>query len=47
MQVEVVRDVLLVNLCEEFMTFKVTEPLDPAVSTVAVVFVVHGVFFDA
>ena len=46
-QVEVISDVLLVNLCEEFVTLEVAEPLNPAVSAVAVVFVVHGVFFDA
>ena len=44
MEVEIIGDVLLVYFSEELVTFEVTEPLDPAVSAVAVVFVVHGVF---
>ena len=41
MKVEIVRDVFLVDLREELVTFKVTEPLDPAITAFAVVFVVH------
>ncbi len=40
-QIEIVGDVFLVNLCEELVPLQVTEPLNPSIATLAVVFVVH------
>ena len=43
-QVKVVCDVFLVDLGEELVPLQVTEPLDPSVATITVVFVVHSAF---
>ena len=40
-QVEIIGDVFLVDFCEEFVSFQIAEPLNPAVAGLAVIFVVQ------
>ena len=44
-QVEIISDVLLINLCEKFMAFEVAEPLDPAIAAFAVIIVVKVLIY--
>ena len=45
MEVEIVSDVLLINLCEKFVAFQVAEPLNPAIAAFAVVIVVKVLIY--
>ena len=44
-EVKVIRDVLLVNLCEKFVALQVAKPLNPAVARLAVVFVIQVLIY--
>ena len=41
-QIEVVSDVFLINFAKELVAFQIYEPLNPAVPSVTLTFVVHG-----
>ena len=45
MEVEIISDILLINLCEKFVAFQVAEPLNPAIAAFAVVIVVKVLIY--
>ena len=45
MQVEIIGNVFLVYFCEEFVSFQVAEPLNPAVAGLTVIFIVQVLIY--